>query len=46
MSTARLRLAVLGETMSPRRASFFWRSRGTSLFRARVPAHGRTEVGQ
>ena len=40
MSTARLRLAVAGETMSPPRAPFYLKVWGTSRFPTPLPAHG------
>ena len=40
MSTARLRLAVVGETIVPPRASFFLEARETSRFPTPLPAHG------
>ena len=39
MTTARLLLAVAGETMSPPRAPFFLRSCGTSRFPTPLHAH-------
>ena len=44
MSTARLRLAVAGETMFPPRSPFFLRTWGTSRFPTPLPAHG-LEIG-
>jgi len=44
MNTARLRLAVAGETMFPPRAPFFMSSWGTSRFPTPLLAHGATEV--
>jgi len=40
MSTARLRLAVVGEAMVPARAPFFSTAWGTSRFPTPLPAHG------
>jgi hypothetical protein len=40
MSTARLRLAVAGETMFPPRAPFFLRAWGTSRFPTPLHAPG------
>jgi hypothetical protein len=40
MSTARLWLAVAGETMFTPRAPFFSKAWGTSRFPTRLPAHG------
>ncbi len=45
MTTARLRLAVAGETMFPPRAPFFLRTWGTSRFPTPLHGHGPTEVG-
>ena len=39
MTTVRLRLTVAGETMFPRRATFFLRSWGTSRFPTPLHAH-------
>jgi hypothetical protein len=44
MTTARLRLAVAGETMFPPRAPFFLRAWGTSRFPTPLPAQESTEV--
>ena len=41
MTTARLQLAVAGETMFPPRAPFFLRAWGTSRFPAPLHRHGR-----
>ncbi len=46
MSTARLRLAVVGETMFPPRTPFFLKARGTSRFPTPFHAHRPTEVGR
>ena len=46
MSTARLRLAVTGETMFPPCAPFFLRAWGTSRFPTPLPAHRPTGVGR
>jgi hypothetical protein len=40
MSSARPRLAVVGETMFPPRAPFFQRAWGTSRFPTPLPGHG------
>jgi hypothetical protein len=45
MSTARLQLAVTGETMFPLCAPFFLRARGTSRLPTPLHAHAPTEVG-
>jgi hypothetical protein len=39
MTTARLRLAVVGETVFPPRAPFFLRVWGTSRFPTPLPGH-------